>query len=115
MPTSPSAPGYIDEVTENMSIKESKSSASLTESKPQDESSTNEEQKKEPGSEDEMESSDDSYVKVFSFRNHHDLGEDLTEFVKEVRLAPINLGSFPQSGSGSLDEEVSALKHKDKK
>jgi len=112
LPTSPSAPGYIDEVTENMSIKESKSSASLTESKPQDESSTNEEQKKEPGSEDEMESSDDSYVKVFSFRNHDDLGEDLTEFVKEVRLAPTNLGSFPQSGSGTLNDELNAFKER---
>lgn len=108
--TSPSAPGYVDEVTENMSIKESKSSASLTESKPQDEGSTNEEQKKEPGSEDEMESSDDSYVKVFSFGNHGDLGEDLTEFVKEVRLAPINLGSFAQSSSSALNEEVRSLK-----
>lgn len=57
----PSAPpGYIDEVTENMSIKDSKSS--LDESKKSDDAST--EQKKEGLPGDEMESSDDSYVKV---------------------------------------------------
>lgn len=61
--TCPSAPGYIDEVTENMSIKESKSSNSMTESKPVEENNPVDEEKKD-GSEDEMESSDDSYVKV---------------------------------------------------
>lgn len=60
--TSPSAPpGYIDEVTDNMSIKDSKSSVSLEESKKSDEASRG--PKKEVG-DDEMQSSDDSYVKV---------------------------------------------------
>jgi hypothetical protein len=49
-------------------------------------------------SDDEIESSDDSYVKVFAFPNLDDstadIGTDLSEFVKEFRLAPEDLASF---------------------
>lgn len=38
-----------------------------------------------------------------------DLGDDLTELLKEVRTAPTNLGSFAQSRPSSLNDEVRFL------
>uniref|UniRef100_A0A7E4V9F6 Autophagy-related protein 13 n=1 Tax=Panagrellus redivivus TaxID=6233 RepID=A0A7E4V9F6_PANRE len=132
--TSPSAPGFIDEVTENMSIKESKSSASLASSKrsienvieekdetPEAETeveseatikSEKPEEAKDPGSEDDMESSDDSYVKVYSYSPSEDLGEDLTEFVKEVRIAPTDLGSFTNAQTSALKDQLNVFKER---
>jgi hypothetical protein len=107
MHTCPSAPpGYIEEVTDNMSMKDNKSSASLEDSKKSDEAPV--EQKKE----DEMESSDDSYVKVLSFGISDDLGEDLTEYVREMRLAPVNLGSFLQAGSPDIAQQLDTFKER---
>lgn len=70
--------------------------------------------------EDGMESSDDSYVKVrflnvdnpsvkiqvFAFASTDDLGNDLGEFVKEVRQAPQNLPSFSQDNANLLADQV---------
>lgn len=53
--------------------------------------------------------SDDSYVKVIAFANSgadEDLGSDLGEFFKEVRLAPDNLRSFNPESTGNLEKQV---------
>uniref|UniRef100_A0A914C2G9 Autophagy-related protein 13 n=1 Tax=Acrobeloides nanus TaxID=290746 RepID=A0A914C2G9_9BILA len=62
--------------------------------------------------EDGMESSDDSYVKVFAFASTDDLGNDLGEFVKEVRQAPQNLPSFSQDNANLLADQLSCFKEK---
>ena len=53
--------------------------------------------------------SDDSYVKVIGFASgsaDEDLGSDLGEFFKEVRLAPDNLRSFNPEPTGNLEKQV---------
>lgn len=52
-------------------------------------------------------SSDGSYVKVMAaFNSSEDLGADLTEFAKEVRLAPDNLTSFSTEDANVLSKQV---------
>lgn len=53
-------------------------------------------------------SSDDSFVKVIAFADHNeqDLGFDLSEFVKEVRLAPHELSSFNTENASDLGKQV---------
>lgn len=58
---------------------------------------------------DEIESSDDSYVKVFAFAGldeSGDIGADLTDFVKEFRLAPEDLPSFFQEHADKIAKQV---------
>lgn len=52
--------------------------------------------------------SDDSYeyVNVIAFASSEDLGSDLSEFVKEVRLAPDNLHSFAPDNTDTINKQV---------
>jgi hypothetical protein len=56
--------------------------------------------------EEEANLSDDSFVKVVPFASTEDLGADLSEFFKEVRLAPKNLPSFAGEGTDILSRQV---------
>lgn len=58
---------------------------------------------------DENELSDDSFVKIAAFASYEkleDLGNDLSEFFKEVRLAPNALSSFPTENTDILSKQV---------
>jgi len=56
-----------------------------------------------------MTTSDDSFVKVIAFASSEDLGSDLSEFVKEIRLAPPDLRSFGQESTAVINNEVVSL------
>lgn len=69
--------------------------------------------KKKEGSDEEEEgaqSSDDSYVKIITFADGpgggEDLGTDLGEFVKEVKLAPNDLRSFRSEPVDDISKQV---------
>lgn len=73
------------------------------------------EPKPEGEEEDEIESSDDSYVKVFAFAGldeSADIGGDLTDFVKEFRLAPEDLPSFFQEHADKIAKQLEEFKGK---
>jgi hypothetical protein len=59
---------------------------------------------------DKMTTSDDSFVKVIAFASSEDLGSDLSEFVKEIRLAPSELRSFGQESAAVINHEVDHLR-----
>ncbi|KAI1731896.1 autophagy-related protein 13 like protein [Ditylenchus destructor] len=58
--------------------------------------------------------SDDSYeyVNVIAFASSEDLGSDLSEFVKEVRLAPDNLHSFAPDNTDTINKQIDEFKEK---
>lgn len=64
---------------------------------------------------DENELSDDSFVKIAAFASYEkleDLGNDLSEFFKEVRLAPNALSSFPTENTDILSKQLTDLKER---